>query len=327
MEKREIKIEVYNKIKKEIPEIIIQMLPEEPVKLLKYAKRVKEIKFSNGIDENIKEKMKQYLLSDEEYLKTFFYTMAITFYNKKPVENPKIYVVAAQTGSGKSNLTAKILNENENCVFVDSDKYKHFRFDAQEIAKKHQILYAYLTGPDSYDHAENIYEYALKNKYNIIKEAAPSLTKKLIEEKIDKENLSVHILAVGELNSLLSIHERYELQIIHGLKTAKLTNINRHNESYKALEKNVGELEKDLEVIIYKRGNIENNFTPIEVYPSGEYKSMLEALQKERKKDNIKTKKEMEKRYKTIINQMKIRNAPKEEKAQIQRIYNKSKNN
>lgn len=44
--------------------------------------------------------------------------MAITFYNKKRVENPKIKIVAAQTGSGKSNLTAKLLREDENYIFV-----------------------------------------------------------------------------------------------------------------------------------------------------------------------------------------------------------------
>lgn len=27
----------------------------------------------------------------------------------------------------------------------------------------------FLTGPDGYDHADNIYEYAIANKYNIIK--------------------------------------------------------------------------------------------------------------------------------------------------------------
>lgn len=62
--------------------------------------------------------MKEKLLSDEEYLRTFFFVMAITFYNKKRVENPKIKIVAAQTGSGKSNLTAKLLREDENYILL-----------------------------------------------------------------------------------------------------------------------------------------------------------------------------------------------------------------
>ena len=81
----------------------------------------------------------------------------------------KDIIARAQTGSGKSNLTAKLLREDENYIFVDSDKYKHFRYDAKDIANEYQVLYPFLTGPDGYDHADNIYEYAIANKYNIIK--------------------------------------------------------------------------------------------------------------------------------------------------------------
>ena len=61
MEKRKIENSIYNKVIKDIPKCIIEMLPEKP--------------------EN--------LLSDEEYLKTFYYVMAITFYNKTPVRSQK----------------------------------------------------------------------------------------------------------------------------------------------------------------------------------------------------------------------------------------------
>ncbi len=327
MEKRGISIEVYKKIIKDIPNIIIEMLPDKPENLLKYAKRVKEIQFSDGISEDVKQLMKEKLLNDEEYLKTFYYVMAITFYNKKPVNNPEMYIVAAQTGSGKSNLTAKILREEENCIFVDSDKYKHFRYDAQEIAKNYQILYPYLTGPDGYDHADNVYQYALEHKYNIIKESAPSLRKGLVGKNIEKticENkykLSVHVLAVGRLNSLLSIHERYELQIIHGLKTAKLTGIKRHNESYDALEKNVEDIQDKKDIQIYIRGNKISGFEPIKIYPNSKYKSAVEAIKEARKIDNIETKKELNNRYNLIKEQMKLRNAPKEQYEQLEIIY------
>lgn len=165
--------------------------------------------------------------------------MAITFYNKKRVENPQIKIVAAQTGSGKSNLTAKLLREDENYIFVDSDKYKHFRYEAERHCKWiPRLLYPFLIRTRWYDHADNIYEYAIANKYNIIKESAPSKNKGLLNvdaEELLKNNykISVYILAVGELNSLLSVHERYELQIIHGLKIAKLTSIGRHDEHTK----------------------------------------------------------------------------------------------
>ena len=326
MEKREISKEVYEKVIKDIPNIIIEMLPESPDKLLKYAKRVKQIRYSNKINEDVKKLMKEKWLSDEEYLKTFYYVMAITFNNKKPVKNPNMYIVAAQTGSGKSNLTAKILRENENCIFVDSDKYKHFRFDAKQIAKDYQVIYPFLTAPDSYDHADNIYQYALENKYNIIKEAAPSLSKGLIGSKLkdiqkNKYTISVHVLAVGKLNSSLSIHERYELQIIHKLKTAKLTGLQRHNESYEALTKNIEEIQDNIDVYVYTRGKKKNNFEPEKIYPNKKYNTAVEAICDARKIDNEITKKEFEGRYELLISQMNLRNAPKEQFKQIEAVY------
>lgn len=46
MERREISKEVYDKIIKQIPNPIIEMLPDKPENLLKYATRIKEIQFS-----------------------------------------------------------------------------------------------------------------------------------------------------------------------------------------------------------------------------------------------------------------------------------------
>lgn len=331
MERRSISKEVYDKVIKTIPEEIINMLPEEPEKLLPYATRVKEMQVSAGINDDLKDLMQEHLLSDEEYLKTFYYVMAITFLNKCPVENPQIAIVAAQTGSGKSNLTAKLLREDENYIFVDSDKYKHFRYDAQDIAKRYPVIYPHLTGPDGYDHAADIYEYAIDKKYNIIKESAPSANKKLVgvdveELKKKKYDISVHVLAVGELNSLLSVHERYELQIIHGLKTAKLTGVPRHDESYNALISKVQEAEDDENVSsvnIYMRGIKDEKFNPRKIYPSEEYKTTEDAIIGARKIDNDKTIKEFKDRYELVLSQMKKRNAPQAQYDQLEQIKNR----
>ena len=325
MERRTISKETQNKVLPIIPNKIIEMLPESPESLLKYADRVKEIYFSPSIkDDNIKKLMKEHLLSDEEYLKTFYYVMALSFYNKKPVANPEIAIVAAQTGSGKSHLTAKILRENSNYVFVDSDKYKHFRYDAKKIAEDYPVLYPFLTGPDAYDHADNIYKYAVENGYNVIKETAPSPNKSLLGTNIDKKyKVAVHILAVGNINSSLSVHERYELQIISGLKTAKLTPLIRHNESYEALTGCVDRLineEKVENIKVYTRGNKENGFDPIKIYPSNEFNSALKAIDSARNNDNAITKRELNKRVERIIDKMNNRNAASEQFNQIKEI-------
>lgn len=328
MERRSISIDIYNKVKERLPIEIINMLPDKPLNLLKYATRVFEINISPNVDDNTAKLMKEHLLSDEEYLVTFYYVMAISFYNKKPVDNPKITIVAAQTGSGKSNLTAKILREDENYVFVDSDKYKHYRFDAIDISNKFPLLYPFLTGPDGYDHAENVYSYALDKKYNIIKETAPSYKKGLLGVNLNrlkdkKYTIYLNILAVSALNSSLSTHERYELQILSGLKTAKLTGIERHNESYNSLIPNVLELTnvKEIEDIkVYKRGRIEKAFDPILIYPSKEYKTPLEAIATERIEDLLVTKQEFEKRYNLVCQQMNNRKALEEQYTQLENL-------
>ena len=320
MERRKISKEVYDKIIKQIPNKIIEMLPDKPENLLRYATRIKEVQFSKNVDEPTKKLMKEKLLSDEEYLRTFFFVMAITFYNKKRVENPQIKIVAAQTGSGKSNLTAKLLREDENYIFVDSDKYKHFRYDAKDIANEYQVLYPFLTGPDGYDHADNIYE------------SAPSKNKGLLNvdaEELLKNNykISVYILAVGELNSLLSVHERYELQIIHGLKTAKLTSIGRHDESYEALIPNVKEIIDDKRISrinVYIRGNLANEYNPTQIFPSERFCDIIEALKVVREEDNDNTKKEFKERYELVHKQMEARKAPKEQFEQLEEIYRRS---
>lgn len=328
MKRRNISLETYNKIKNRLPIEIINMLPEEPLKLLKYATRIVKINISPNIDDDTAKLMEEYLLSDEEYLLTFFYVMAISFWNKKPADIPKLTIVAAQTGSGKSNLTAKILRENENYVFVDSDKYKHYRYDAVDISNKYPLLYPFLTGPDGYDHAENIYEYALDHKYNIIKETAPSYNKGVLgvdinKLKKNKYEISLNILAVSGLNSALSMHERYEVQILSGLKTAKLTGIHRHNESYNSLIPNIQELLdcKDIaEIKIFKRGVEKDDFNPILIYPSIKYKTPIEAVEEERKKDYKETKQNLEERYKLLLKQMKKRNAPEKQYSQLDEI-------
>lgn len=336
MERRNISLETYNRIKDRLPIEIINMLPEKPFELLKYATRIVKINIAPNIEENTAKLMEEYLLSDEEYLLTFFYVMAISFYNKKPVDNPKLTIVAAQTGSGKSNLTAKILRENENYVFVDSDKYKHYRYDAVDISNKYPLLYPFLTGPDGYDHAENIYEYALEHKYNIIKETAPSYNKGLLgvdinKLKKNKYEISLNILAVSGLNSALSMHERYEVQILSGLKTVKLTDLSRHDDSYKGVEIVCRMLTPD-NISIYRRGLEEEQYIPQEItkHNSDSKLSQMEILQilyKERENSNksyvFDTKNNFQEDFNKIINSMKLRNAPEAQSNQLYEIYNR----
>ena len=71
MERRTISKEVYGRVISLIPQEIIDMLPENPEKLLPYATRTKEVQVTTGINDDVRDLMQEYLLSDEEYLKLF----------------------------------------------------------------------------------------------------------------------------------------------------------------------------------------------------------------------------------------------------------------
>ena len=120
------------------------------------------------------------------------------------------------------------------------------------------------------------------------------------------------------------MHERYELQILSGLKTAKLTGLHRHNESYESLIPNVQDIinnDNNIEEIkVFKRGIEREDFNPILIFPSEKYKTAIEAITDERIRDLEETKKEFESRYKVLIKQMNDRNAPKEQYEQLEKI-------
>lgn len=312
-----------------INDVIIKCLPDTPEKLLKYAKRYVPPKIHSKLDDRTRNMMIEYLLNDEDYLLTFYSIFANSFYKKTKSNKPKLYLVVGQTGSGKSNLTAKILNADSNCIVIDSDKYKSFRPDAEMIATEHPNLYGVLTGIDSYEHRDNVYEYAINNCYNMIVEKAPDMRNGLInvdiEEAIKKGyEIIILVLAVSKLNSALSIHERYEGQIEAKLATPKLTRLDRHLQSFDGLNRTVKNLQSDrrLKIIVYERG-IGNSQVPKLIYPrrhSELYNSPYEALIATQKKDLYRTLREFDTRFELIKKQMGKRNADAKQYEQLEEI-------
>ena len=326
---KQISEDTFNKVLPKISNEIKSCLPDKPEYLLKYANRFVPPKIHSKVDLYTKKMMLKYVLNDEDYLLTYLSILAESFYGKSKSNNPKLYLVIGQTGSGKSNLTAEILKENHNCIVLDSDKYKSFRQDAEILATKYPTLYGFLTGIDSYEHRDNIYNYAINNSYDLIIEKAPDIKKGLINVDIEKAlnrgyKIFVSVLAVGKLNSALSIHERYEGQIEQKILTPKLTDLERHNQSYEGLNKIVKKLQidKKVNISVYKRAeSVYEN--PILVYPREKceiYNSPYEAMINTQEKDNKKTIKEFFDRYEMIKMQMKRRNAEVTQYKQLEKI-------
>ena len=186
-------------------------------------------------DERIR---KTYILSDDEHEKVLGRIVEDAFDGKRPVDHPHLKFILSQTGGGKSGLTASFLRKDDNYVIIDSDKYKSFRDDAEEIASKHPTKYGFMTWFDCYKHRDEVFAKALAEGYNILIEIAPSMPKGVffdISNLPEGYEVDFELLAVSPLNSLLSTRERFELQISQGLSTPKLTDIPRHEDSFEAL--------------------------------------------------------------------------------------------
>ena len=258
------------------------------------------------LPEELKALMRKYILSEDEHNLILQDIKKQSYANKKPVSNPTFYIVTGQTGSGKSNLTSYLYSNEENVVVIDSDKYKAYRPDSQEILDEHLAEYAFLTAPDSYLHRDEMIVDAI-----ILKKAG--------------YNVEIHALGVSSLNSVMSAHERYEALLEINDNAAKLTSIERHDDSYNSLGKAIMEEQrkKGVKINVYKRGD-KRPFIPEEIYnqtdKKGRYSCPYEALIDAQAQDLQKTLPTFEKRYNVLVNQMEIRKAPQKQIEQLKKI-------
>ena len=307
--------------------MIISFLPTKPENILRFAQRRTEPVITNNIDENLKRKMLDSRLSDEDYLSTLFMAMGDVFYNKEKSNHPTALILLSQTGAGKTYLRTLLLQQNPNAVVINSDQYKKFRPDSDSILESDPTHFGALTGIDSYDHASNITNFAIENSYDILIECAPSLQQGMIG--VDLELLKnagydtqFHVMAVGDLISSLAVHLRYEhelaLEKVSG--NAKLTDLKRHNESYFALEKIIKNLTPE-SVSIYRRGTEKENYYPVKI--ADKYKTPIEILRDTRRKSNelyVKTG-GFKRDYRLIKYSMEHRKAPHLQQNQLKEIY------
>ena len=160
--------------------VLIKSLPASPEEILPYAQRRTDPVISSNLSSELAERMRQSRLSDEDYLATLFLSMYDAFYDKASSMSPTASVLIAQTGAGKTNLRKILLQRNPNSIIINSDSYKKFRPDADELQKKDPTHFGALTGIDSYDHAKNIVDFATSHSYDILIEVAPSLQQGMI---------------------------------------------------------------------------------------------------------------------------------------------------
>lgn len=281
------------------------------------------------LPQDLQELMRQHVLSDEEHKLVLEDIKKKSYFEKTPVDKPKFIIVLGQTGSGKSNLTTSLIRQEPNLVVIDSDKYKAYRTDSSKIQREHFVEYAFLTAPDAYQHRDEMICDTMNSKYNILVECATSekdgMFVDLEQIKEAGYDIEIEVLAVSHLNSLLSIHERYEAEIQLGSSAAKLTNINRHDDSFTSLRKCVMDVQnKDVKVSVYKRGEEVLLYTPKKMYSSTDeiqsFSSAVEALDYIQLQDKKNVLKDFYQRYTIIQQQMFKRNAPNQQIEQLEEI-------
>lgn len=282
--------------------------------------------------------MLSHRLSDEDYLIAFLQVIHTFFSNKKKSDEPEASILVSQTGAGKTNLRALILKEKPNTIIINPDLYKKFNPQVEKILKEDPTHFGALTGIDSYDHANNIRNYAIENNYDILFECAPSEKQGLIG--IDLEQLSsksyntqFYILAVGELISSLAIHYRYEHELKNSINfgQTKLTDLKRHDDSYKGVINVLRELSPE-NVNIFIRGPKQNPI-PQKVTEHNTEKPLtvadhINCLKKEREKSNYdyifnNGDSNFQEDYNFIKASMEQRGAPDTQFKQLMEIYNR----
>ena len=231
-----------------------------------------------------------------------------------------------------ANLRNLILANNDSIV-INPDLCKKFRPDAKQIFQEDPTHFGALTGIDSYDHSSNISALAANKGYNLLFECAPSEKQGLVGidvERLENDGYKIEakILAVGDLISSIAIHDRYEEN--PEAPGAKLTDLNRHDESYRATSSVIRELDKR-NIQIYRRGLKKENYVPQELTKQDlEYtvEDFMKMLAQERRKSNHNyvfdnTGKNFQEDFNRIKSHMLQRNAPDAQLSQLNLIYDK----
>ena len=123
---------------------------------------------------------------------------------------------------------------------------------------------------------------------------------------------------------MIAIHERYEKQLENKTLTSKLTDLKRATDSFDALPQILNEINKFefIETKIY----LKEEKTGKNVCVSNEKTNNIDVLKNAQHRDYISMKSTISERLEKLKNQMKERNAPREERKQLKKIIKIIKN-
>ena len=281
------------------------------------------------MEQSIKDK---YKLSEEEHNKIYKEIEKEVFVNSTPQDEPIAIIVGGQPGCGKGGVIAYTKNQveaNGKCIIlITTDEYKPYHLNAIEIARKYPTEYVEIVEQDAGPWTGSIMKKAIDDKHNFIFEGTlknDRILDRIQELKQNGFNVTVRVLAVPRLESLLTVHERYEKQM-EVLTYGRLISIEHHNKAYDGIPAVVDKIEKSglCTVEVYLRGDEIGK--PVKVYSSKEKNERfptariaLEEYRKSEGKETIKT-------AKTRVNKLREsfvkRNAKESELKQLDELEN-----
>ena len=254
-----------------------------------------------------------YKLPKEEHNRVFEMLKEKLFINKVEETNPSVLFVVGQPGSGK---TTYIKNSNfSKYININSDEYRVFHQQANEIVEKYPTHYAKLTNYDAHLWGDELFSYAIEHGYSVLREKVPTDygLLEIIKNIPSNYEVALHVVLTGNLESLLRTHERYEKELIEN-KIAKLSSRDAHNKCYELLPDFV---KKCLDF------NIKVSYVSVE---ENQWKTQsiqdhsLEVLQKEREESNKNACIQYDIRMNKIKESKKSRNASQEEWKELEKI-------
>jgi len=274
----------------------------------------------------------KYKLSEEEHNKIYKEIEKEVFVNSTPQDEPIAIIVGGQPGCGKGGVIAYTKNQveaNGKCIIlITTDEYKPYHPNAIEIARKYPTEYVEIVEQDAGPWTGSIMKKAIDDKHNFIFEGTlknDRILDRIQELKQNGFNVTVRVLAVPRLESLLTVHERYEKQM-EVLTYGRLISIEHHNKAYDGIPAVVDKIEKSglCTVEVYLRGDEIGK--PVKVYSSKEKNERfptariaLEEYRKSEGKETIKT-------AKTRVNKLREsfvkRNAKESELKQLDELEN-----
>lgn len=281
------------------------------------------------MEQSIKDK---YKLSEEEHNKIYKEIEKEVFVNSTPQDEPIAIIVGGQPGCGKGGVIAYTKNQveaNGKCIIlITTDEYKPYHPNAIEIARNYPTEYVEIVEQDAGPWTGSIMKKAIDDKHNFIFEGTlknDRILDRIKELNQNGFNVTVRALAVPRLESLLTVHERYEKQM-EVLTYGRLISIEHHNKAYDGIPAVVDKIEKSglCTVEVYLRGDEIGK--PVKVYSSKEKNERfptariaLEEYRKSEGKETIKT-------AKTRVNKLREsfvkRNAKESELKQLDELEN-----